>query len=188
MWRVAASSAWAPLIRPYVGYRVAYAVETCAPQDGSSRKGSSNVWDALCRYGSGKCSLNIGMILSASRQEPIGGSGAGRQRYKSSLACGVSFGPLRMSGYGSDRRLEQFTSSKHGTHDHGKLARDRNGGSLEADPFPELQPLGPQRAVCHGARQNHGCRFIQKPAQMVVAAPGYMPIVIDFTRLIAHGG
>lgn len=67
--RVAASSAWAALIKPYVGYRVVYAVETCAPQDGSSRKRSSNVWDALCRYGSGKCSLNNGMILSASRQE-----------------------------------------------------------------------------------------------------------------------
>ena len=37
-------------------------------------------------------------------------------------------------------------------HDDGKLAGDRNGGSLEAELFPEFEPPGPQIAVPSGPR------------------------------------
>ena len=68
-----------------------------------------------------------------------------------------------------------------------ELARDRDCGSLEADLLSELEAPGPERTVRRGAREYHDCRFIQQAAQMVVAAPGYMTIVIDFARLITPG-
>lgn len=73
-------------------------------------------------------------------------------------------------------------------HDNGKLTRDRNSSALEADLLLELETPGTQRAVSHGTRQDHGGRFIQQSAQMIVAAPGYMSVVIDLTRLVASGG
>jgi len=60
---------------------------------------------------------------------------------------------LLMSGLGSDRTVEQFTCTKHGVHDHGELARDRDGRALEADLLLEFQAPDTQRAVCRGARQ-----------------------------------
>ena len=94
---------------------------------------------------------------------------------------------LLMSGLGGDRRVKQFTRAEHGMHDHGELARDRDGRALEADLFLEFEAPGPQRAVRRGAREDHDCRLVQQSAQMVVAAPGYMTVVIDFARLVTPG-
>lgn len=41
-----------------------------------------------------------------------------------------------MSGFSIDGRLEEFAGLEHGMHDHGKLARDRHGSSLEPDLLP----------------------------------------------------
>ena len=72
-------------------------------------------------------------------------------------------------------------------HDHGELARDRDGGSFKADFLLEFQAPNTQRAVRRGASEDHDCRFVQQSAQMVVTAPGYMAIVINFARLITPG-
>jgi hypothetical protein len=66
-----------------------------------------------------------------------------------------------MSGFGADGKIEQFTGSEHGMHDHGELARDRDGGSFEADLLLELEASDAQSAIDRGPRQDHDCRFIQ---------------------------
>ena len=47
---------------------------------------------------------------------------------------------LLISGLGSDRAVEQFTGLQHGMHDHGELARDRDGGPLKLTFSLSLRP------------------------------------------------
>lgn len=44
-----------------------------------------------------------------------------------------------MSDFSIDGTLEEFAGLDYGMHDHGKLARDCNGSSLEPDLLLELQ-------------------------------------------------
>src|SRR4029077_17876058 len=80
---------------------------------------------------------------------------------------------------------EQFAGFQHRVHQYGELASDGNSCALEADPFSELEAPRPQIAVCRGACENYRRRFVKQSAQMAVASPRYMTVIVYFSGLVA---
>ena len=87
-----------------------------------------------------------------------------------------------MSGDGAGGPVEQFAGFQHRVHDDGELARHGDGGALEADPLPQLQPPGAQVALGRAAGQDDRGRFVEQTSQLVVAAPGDMAVIVDLAR------
>ena len=70
-------------------------------------------------------------------------------------------------------------------HYHRQFARHSHGSSFEANPLPELEAPCAQAAVDRAACQDDRRGLVEKPPQMSIAAPGYMAVIIDFSRLVA---
>lgn len=84
--------------------------------------------------------------------------------------------------------VEEGAGLEHRVHDDRQLSGDRNGGSLKADPLPELEAPGPQAALGRATGQDDSCRLKQKPPHLAIAPAGGMAIIVDLARLIASGG
>lgn len=67
-------------------------------------------------------------------------------------------------------------------HDHRQFAGHGDGGALEAEPFPEPEPPCAQTAFGPNACQDDRRGFVEQPAQMPVAAPRYMAVIVDLRR------
>lgn len=70
-------------------------------------------------------------------------------------------------------------------HYHRQLAGHGYGSPFEADPRPEFETPRAQAAVDRAACQDDHRGLIEKSTQMPIAAPGYMAVIVDFSRLIA---
>ena len=82
---------------------------------------------------------------------------------------------------------ERFTRYQHGMHDDRERASDGDHGALEAEPLSQLQALFVQIALGPAADEQHCRGLVEEPAQVAVAAPGGMPVVVDLARLVAAG-
>lgn len=124
-----------------------------------------NVDDALC--------LNDGATASTEWPGPRPGRDASSVRNPNAIRW--------MSGYGSSLRLEDLAGLEHRMHDHRQFACHGDGGPIEADPFAQLEPPCAQVALGPDAGQDDRRRFVEQPAQMPVAAPGDMAIIVDLS-------
>ena len=72
-------------------------------------------------------------------------------------------------------------------HRDGKLARYGDGCALEADPFPEFETPRSQGTLGRGAGQDHRGSFVEEAAQVTIASPRDVSIIIDLSRLVSPG-
>jgi hypothetical protein len=71
-----------------------------------------------------------------------------------------------LSGGRAGGPIKELAGFQHRVHDNGELTRHGNGGSLEADPLPELEAPSPQAALGRAAGQDDGCRLKEQPLAM----------------------
>jgi len=92
------------------------------------------------------------------------------------------------SGGCTNRFLKKLAGFQDRVHDDGKLSCHSDGSPLEADLLFQPQPPVPKFAVGMGSGQNNHSGLVQQPTQMVVTAPRYVAVIVNFTRLIAPRG
>ena len=66
-----------------------------------------------------------------------------------------------------------------------QLPCQRNGRALEADPFPELQPPGPQVTFSRTAGQNDGCGLVEQTSEVMITPAGDVALIVDLSGLLS---